>query len=185
MINFSLEEIIVLGLLTGLHFVLNLPILKIYVPICLGTISFKTFPLFLIALNFSFLKSFITILFCAVFDWFLSGYPLYTFVFDYAVPYLIILILVSFKNKIISENHKCKNFIFGCVMFFIFAVRLFSHVVSGVLFYEVSFINAFLYNFPSCFANDCINFFLLLFFLKQNHRYRLIHEENGNSFQEL
>ena len=165
MINFLIEEVVKIGLLTGLHFVLNLPCFKIFIPICLGTISFKAFPLFLIALNFSFLKSLLVILICSVFDWFISGYPIFCLLFDYVIPYLAILIIKIFKKSIFRKKNI--GFIFlGYTIFLIFIIRLLSHAISGYLFYEVPFFDSLIYNFQACSVNDFVNFILLIVYFK-------------------
>lgn len=165
MIRFLIKDIVKIGLFMGLHFALNLPCFKIFVPICLGTISFKIFPLFLIALNFSFLKSLIIILICSLFDWFISGYQFFCFLFDYAIPYLAILIANLFKENILKNS----SVFLGFIIFLIFLIRLLSHTISGYLFYEISFFNSLIYNFQSCFINDFINFLLLTLFLRNEN----------------
>ena len=150
--SFTVRDIVEVGVFVTLAIVLDLSIFKIKVVAGAGSISFIMVPLFIIALRKGFIKGFISLgvifgLVSCLFD----GYGFFTYPFDYLLGFGLLAVVGLFKDIILpkeSNKFTIKGFLFliggvvvGC------ALRTLASTISGMIFYELNFVNSFIYQF--------------------------------------
>ena len=148
--QFSIRDIVEIAMLIGLAIILDLDFLKIRIVANGGSISFVMVPLIILALRQGFVKGFIGCgLIFGLITCLLDGYGIFTFPFDYLLGFGALAVIGLF-NKIILPNNSKKITIKG-ILFLIVSIliggslRLLSSTISGVLFYETTFIESLVY----------------------------------------
>lgn len=144
----TLREITEVAMLIAFALILDMPFLKFKIGASGGSISFTMVPLFVIAWRYGPIKSFmyIAIVYCGL-SILLDGEPFYSLPFDYCLAYGSIALSGLFRKQILTEKFQWKGIIFLVVSVILAcAVRLLSHTISSVIFYEVGFWAGFVYN---------------------------------------
>ena len=144
----TLKEMTEVAMLIALALILDMPFLKFKIGANGGSISFTMVPLFVIAWRYGPIKSYIyiAIIYCGP-SILLDGEPIFALPFDYCLAYGAIALSGIFRKQILTEKFTWKGVIFLVVSVLVAcSVRLLSHTISSVLFYEVSFAAGFVYN---------------------------------------
>ena len=146
---FSLRDIVEAAMFVALAIVLDLAIFKIKIVQNGGSISFIMVPLFILALRKGFVKGFISlgIVFCLISCMF-DGYGFFTYPFDYLLGFGGLAVIGLFKKLILLENGKftLKGVIFLLVGSLAgLVVRTLSSTISGMIIYQLSFIDSLVY----------------------------------------
>jgi thiamine transporter len=141
----SIRDIALMGMLVSFAVLFD-QVFKFFQQANGGSINLAMVGLVLIALSFSWWKTWlaITIVFGLITS-LLDGYFQY-YVFDYFFA-LSGFMLISFFNKVILTSDKIKGY-WILLMTFIasFSFRLLFHTISGVLYFEVDILGSFIYN---------------------------------------
>lgn len=148
---FTTYQIVEMAMLVSLAIVLDLPGLKIRIGASGGSISFTMLPLFVLALRQGPIKGFIGagivygFVTCILDGWGLVYYP-----FDYLLGYGSMAILGTFRPFILAKN--IERFNIRGLIFLIIGVlvsvsgRLLASTLSGIIYYELNFVDSLLYN---------------------------------------
>ena len=152
---FKVKEITRFAILIALAVLLDLipvPPFKFRITPTGGSISFSMLPLILLALDFSFAKSFIGCgLIFGLVTCLTDGYGIYTLPFDYFLGFGCLAIFSFFKylTKLFKfkKHPKVLNFI---ILFFygsiVVTLRVLSSTLSSMIFYNLTFGAGFVYN---------------------------------------
>lgn len=148
---FTTYQIVEMAMLVSLAIVLDLPGLKIRIGASGGSIGFTMLPLFVLVLRQGPIKGFIGagivygFVTCILDGWGLVYYP-----FDYLLGYGSMALLGIFHPFILSM--KIERFNIRGLIFLIIGVlvsisgRLIASTLSGMIYYELNFIDSLLYN---------------------------------------
>lgn len=144
----SVREMCEMGMLVALAIILDLPFLKIRIGQNGGSISLTMLPLFVLAIRHGPLKGFIGcgivygLITCLIDGWGFSTYP-----FDYLLAYGSIGIAGLFKNKILKNDNFIRSLLWCSLAVLLGSFgRFISSSISSVIFYELSFPAALVYN---------------------------------------
>ncbi len=141
----SIRDIALMGMLVSFAVLFD-QVFKFYQQINGGSINLAMVGLVLIALSFSWWKTWlaITIVYGLITS-LLDGYFQY-YLFDYFLA-LSGFIFISFFNQLILTSDKMKGYWILLVSFIAsFSFRLLFHTISGVLYFEVDVLGSFIYN---------------------------------------
>ncbi len=144
-LRLSIRQIVLMGMLVGVTIVLDV-VFKFYQQANGGSINLAMVGLLLIALSFSWWKTWfaISIVF-GILSSILDGYFVY-YVFDYGLA-LSGFIIVSIFRETILNRKGFKSFGLLLMTFTTaFLWRLSMHVISGVLYFEVDWLGSLIYN---------------------------------------
>ncbi len=152
-VKFSIYEISEIAIFCALALVLDKA--KIPVGATGGSINASALPLFIIAIRYGPLKGlFASSLIFGLISCLLDGYGIQTYPFDYLIAFSgyasVGLFMNIFKKYVISKKENmefpciCFSFILGAIVSFI--TRMLGSSISSVLFYELSFGEALVYN---------------------------------------
>lgn len=148
--KFSVRDIVESAMLVAFAVVLDLPFLKFKIVPNGGSISLAMFPLMLVALRQGPVKGFIVsgIVFGFV-TCLMDGYGLVYFPFDYLLGFGAVG-LIGFFRKFIFPPNKIGYSVKGIVllitgMLVVGVGRTLASTLSGMLFYEMSFVDSLLY----------------------------------------
>ena len=144
----TIKEIAEVAMLIALALILDMPLLKFKVGANGGSVSFTMVPLFVIAWRYGPIKSFLYIAFvyCGL-SVLLDGEPIYSLPFDYCLAYGAIALSGLFRKQILTEKFTWKGVVFLVLsVVLVSVVRVLSHTISSILFYEVSFGAGLVYN---------------------------------------
>ncbi len=174
-ITFTIKEMVELAILIGLAVIFDF-FPKIKLSGGAGSIGLTMLPLFIIAIRFNFVKSFISggiiygLLTCL-----LDGYGFATYPFDYLMGFGLLAVVSLFRHLIFNESlKKWQHFLLLAVaIIFGGLLRILASTVSSMLIYQYSFWAGIVYNVtyivPSL-AIVTIILMLLLPSLKQMNR---------------
>lgn len=144
-LRLSIRQMVFIGMLVGITLILDF-VFKVYQQANGGSINLAMVGLVLIALSFSWWKTWFAIaivfgILSSIFD----GYFVY-YLFDYGLA-LSGFIIISIFRKIILDRQGYKSFILFILTFTLaFIWRLSMHVISGVLYFEVDWLGSWIYN---------------------------------------
>lgn len=152
-VKFSIYEISEIAIFCALALVLDKA--KIPVGATGGSINASALPLFIIAIRYGPLKGlFASSLIFGLISCLLDGYGIQTYPFDYLIAFSgyasVGLFMNLFKKHVLSKKENmefpciCFSFILGAIISFI--TRMLGSSISSVLFYELSFGEALIYN---------------------------------------
>lgn len=145
-IHFSTQEIVETGIFVAIALLLNISIFKIRIGENGGSISFAMIPLVVLALKNNFRKSFLSIgLIYGLLNCIFDGYGFVSFPFDYLLAYGSLAIISLYRNKILSKNNKSYGYLVIAIILTCFT-KLILHTISGVVFYELTFLGSLIYN---------------------------------------
>ncbi len=144
----SIQDICEIGILVGMALVLDLPMFKIKIGSSGGSISFSCLPLIVLALRKGFVKSFLG---CGIIFGFVSclldGYGLFTYPFDYLLGFGAVSVVGLFNGLIFKKNKFSIMFLIVGILLFGF-IRLSAATLSGIIYYNLSFIPSLIYQLP-------------------------------------
>ncbi len=149
--KYTVYDIVESAMLIALAIGLDLPGLKIRLGANGGSISFTMIPLFILALRQGPIKGFLGcgivygLITCLTDGWGLMYFP-----FDYLLGYGSIACIGFFQKQIFKDNNTKLNW-HGIVFIAIgtllsIAGRLLSSTLSGMIFYEMNFVDSLIYN---------------------------------------
>ncbi len=152
-VKFSIYEISEIAIFCSLALVLDKA--KIPVGATGGSINASALPLFIIAIRYGPLKGlFASSLIFGFISCLLDGYGIQTYPFDYLIAFSgyasVGLFMNIFKKHVLAKKENmefaciCFSFILGAIASFI--TRMLGSSISSVLFYELSFGEALVYN---------------------------------------
>lgn len=176
-INYTISDIVEIGLYVALAIILDLSIFKIKINANGGSISFAMFPLIVLVLRKGFAKGFVS---CGVIFGFINclidGYGLHTFPLDYFIGFGAMAIIGLFKT-LIQSNSKFKKIIFLTLSILVAGfIRLMAATLSGIIFYQFNFIQSLIYQLTYIGPSLAVSLALILIFNpfleKLNKRYK-------------
>lgn len=148
--KFSVRDIVESAMLVSFAVILDLPFLKFKIVPNGGSISLAMFPLLVVALRQGPVKGFIVsgIVFGFV-TCLMDGYGLVYFPFDYLLGFGAIGIIGLFRKFIFPPNkigYTVKGILFLVIALLVVGVgRTLASTISGMLFYEFSFVDSLVY----------------------------------------
>jgi thiamine transporter ThiT len=135
-----------------------------------GSINGAMIGLALIALSFSPIKTFIaTSLIFGLLTALLDGYLAF-YVFDYFFALSGFFIISLFRELILKGDKRVAIPTLYVAFFFAFLVRFTSHVISGILYFEVDFAGSVAYNITYLAPSFLLTLIALSFFMLSNLR---------------
>jgi thiamine transporter len=158
-LRLNVRQIALMGMLVAISIVLD-TVFKFYQQANGGSINLAMVGLVLIALAFPWWQTWLaTAIIFGLLTALLDGYFAY-YVFDYFIA-LSGFALISLRRIDILRHQDIKGFVWLSLLFICaFAWRLLSHVISGVLYFEVDWTGSLIYNItyllPSFFLSYAI-----------------------------
>ena len=148
--EFQVRDIAEMAMLIALAIGLDLPGLKIRVGVNGGSISFTMVPLLILALRLGMFKGFIGagIIYGAITSM-LDGWGMQYYLFDYLLAYGSLSVIGLFSPLIFKKENKT---VWLSIIFLVIGVvvavtlRLAFATLSGMIFYETSFVESLAYN---------------------------------------
>ena len=148
--EFQVRDIAEMAMLIALAIGLDLPGLKIRVGVNGGSISFAMVPLLILALRLGMFKGFIGagIIYGAITSM-LDGWGMQYYLFDYLLAYGSLSVIGLFSPLIFKKENKT---VWLSIIFLVIGValavtlRLAFATLSGMIFYETSFVESLAYN---------------------------------------
>ena len=162
---FSVRDICEIALLCSISIVLGF-FCEIKVGQNGGSIGFSMVPLLFICYRHGFLKGFIaSAIIYGLASCIYDGYGLHCYPLDYFLAYGSLAIVSFFYNKIFNNKKIDRYFYLNISILLAGILRLFFHVISGMILWDTEFVESLIYNVlyvgPSC-AICMIVFSLLL-----------------------
>jgi len=179
----TIREITDMAILVALAIGLDLPGLKIRVGVNGGSISLSMLPLIILSLKFGPSKGFVGcglvygFITCVFDGWGLQYYP-----FDYLLGYGSLCVVGLYKTLFCQENNtfSIKNAIFaGILVFLAMALRLLMSTISGVIFYDLLFIESLAYNALYIVPSGLIMIVLTVFLLKPLIKFKILYSSSN------
>lgn len=169
--TFKLRDITEIGILCGLAIVLDTFIKIPVFPGTGGSVSIAMIPLIYIALHRGWFKGFIAggIIFGLI-TCLIDGYGFITYPLDYLLGFGSVAIIGLFRSLIVSEKLTFKNYaFFALAILACITVRFFASLVSGMLIYELNFVDSAIYQLsyigPTLFVLEIVLLPLLSIFV--------------------
>lgn len=146
--KFNVRDIVEIAIFVSISIVLD-TFVKIPVSATGGSVNISTLPLFFIALNKRYFKSFLAsgIIFGLI-TCLLDGYPFICYPLDYLLGFGSVCVLGFFSSLIKLEDGKVKfkSYLFLSIGVTIaFLLRLVFSTISGIVIYEVDLVSSIIY----------------------------------------
>jgi thiamine transporter ThiT len=160
-LRLSVRQIALRGMLVAISIVLD-AVFKFYQQANGGSINLAMVGLVLIAMSFGWWQSWlgITIVF-GLLTAFLDGYIAY-YLFDYFLALSGFVVIALMRKTIIASNEIEGLFTLTWTFVVAFSWRLFMHVISGVLYFEVDWAGSLAYNLTYLLPSFFLSFAIIL-----------------------
>jgi thiamine transporter ThiT len=160
-LRLSVRQIALMGMLVAISIILD-AVFKFYQQANGGSINLAMVGLVLIAMSFGWWQSWlgITIVF-GLLTAFLDGYIAY-YLFDYFLALSGFVVIALMRKTIIASNEIEGLFTLTWTFVVAFSWRLFMHVISGVLYFEVDWAGSLAYNLTYLLPSFFLSFAIIL-----------------------